>query len=87
MACQFSIPVNNAAMIIANAERAITGAGGKFSSLGNNGSFEISLPVGKIHGEFSIDESQMDIHIHGKPLFIPCGMIEQKIREYLNIPA
>lgn len=85
MACQFSIPfTGDASQIILKAEAALTQAGGKFSSSGNNGTFEISLPVGKIQGEFVIEDSSMKITIQSKPIFVPCGMIEQKITQYLN---
>ena len=84
MACQFSIPfTGDASQIISKAEVALTQAGGKFSSSGSNGTFEISLPVGKIEGEFVIEGSSMNVTINSKPIFVPCGMIEQKIKEYL----
>ena len=88
MACHFSIPSgNDPSGMIARADAAIKQAGGEFTSLGNNGTFELSLPIGKIKGEFFIEGSALNIRIHHKPIFVPCGMIEQKVREYLGVSA
>ena len=85
MACQFSIPFDGpASQLISKADEAITRAGGKFSSEGTTGTFELSLPIGKIEGEYSIADSAMTIAIHHKPVFISCSLIEQKIKEYLT---
>lgn len=85
MACQFSIPFEGSAPeIISKAGAAITRAGGKFSSQGTTGTFELSLPIGKIEGEYLTAGSVMTITINKKPVFISCKLIEQKIKEYLT---
>lgn len=86
MACQFSIPFEGShSQIISKADAAITGAGGKFSSEGTTGTFELSLPIGKIEGEYLIEDSVMTITINHKPVFISCKLIQQKIKEYLSL--
>ena len=85
MACQFSIPFEGSAPeIVSKADEAISGAGGKFSSAGSTGTFELALPIGKIEGEYLIADSMMTITINKKPVFISCKLIEQKIKEYLT---
>ena len=85
MDCQFSIPFDGSVSeIISKADGAITHAGGKFSSTGMTGTFELPIPIGKIEGEYLIVDSVMTIMIHNKPLFISCTLIEQKIKEYLT---
>ena len=83
--CSFSIPVyGNSDELIGKAESAITGNNGTFSGTATEGSFEISVFIGSIKGNYRINGNLMDIIITDKPFMISCSRIEEELRKYLQ---
>ncbi len=85
MSCKFSIPFSGSPeAILSKAKSAISGAGGTFISEGQEGRFELPVPMGKVAGEYLLSENDLIITISRKPIFISCNLIEHKLNEYLN---
>jgi len=70
--------------VFTKASAAIQHAGGSITGSGNNGTFSLPTPVGKIEGSFSIEEGTMNVTITDKPLFISCSVIEQRLKGFIN---
>jgi hypothetical protein len=85
MSCRFSIPIKiSPDEVYAKATAAIKGAGGTTTATGDNGTFSIPTPIGKIAGDFSIDAGIMNVIITDKPLLISCSAIEQRLKGFIN---
>lgn len=83
--CNFSIPFSGSVeQIVAKAKSAITNAGGQFSGDVAGGQFSLSTFVGSISGTYDVSESNLNIDISDKPMFLSCSMIEQELKKYLN---
>ena len=75
----------DAAQLVAKAKTEIEAQDGAFTGDTNAGTLNISLPiVGGIQGSYKISGQVITISITQKPQFVPCGMIESKIREALS---
>lgn len=83
--CNFSLDMSNSdpQELINKAQRAINGAGGNFMGDATCGSFDLSTPLGSVAGSYTVQNAQMIMNISKKPMFIPCKMIEEKLKEYL----
>jgi hypothetical protein len=83
--CSISIDFSSPAdQLVAQAQSAITGAGGQFSGNMQNGSFSISTPLGSVKGLYRIATQQINIDITDKPMFVSCDRIESELRKYLR---
>jgi len=83
--CNFSIEFNQAAdNLIANAESAISKAGGEFNGTNGNGNFQLQTPLGKINGSYIIQDKVINIQIDSKPLIISCTRIQEELKKYLS---
>ena len=75
----------DAAQLVAKAKTEIEAQDGTVTGDTNSGTISISLPiVGKIEGTYKIKGQEIVITLTQKPQFVPCGMIEGKIREALG---
>jgi hypothetical protein len=84
MACTFSIEFPlDVKHVVKKAESAIVGAGGDFAGDDIAGNFSLSLGIGSVSGEYTVQNQNMNIRIHNKPVLVGCGMIEREIRKYL----
>jgi len=73
------------ATLIAKARTEIEAQDGKMEGDNTAGTINISLPiVGLISGTYKVNGQVITIAINQKPQFVPCGMIEGKIREALG---
>jgi hypothetical protein len=71
--------------LIAKAKTEIEAQDGKLVGDNTQGTISISLPiVGGIEGGYKVNGQVITISITQKPQFVPCGMIESKIREALG---
>ncbi|MBG9376410.1 hypothetical protein I5907_09210 [Panacibacter sp. DH6] len=83
--CNFSIKFDsNVHHIISKAKDAITGAGGNFNGNEAAGGFDIKTFMGAIEGTYTILNSEININIVKKPMFVPCSEIENQLRKYLS---
>ena len=62
----------------------VTSMGGSFSGDGTSGSIASQTPVGQVEGDYSISGNEITITITKKPIMVPCGMIETKMREFFQ---
>lgn len=60
----------------------IVGEGGQFVGDEAAGRFSGSSPLGPIEGRYTIQGAAIRITITNKPMFVPCGTIEERIRRY-----
>jgi hypothetical protein len=67
------------------AQKAIVKAGGEFSGDESSGSFSISTAIGKIAGDYVIEDSIFTLTVTQKPLLISCKLIEKEIGKYLRV--
>ena len=82
--CSITIELNaDAGQIVKKAQEAISAVGGTFTGDAEQGSFELSTPIGLVKGAYTIQEMIISIRIHSKPLFLSCGRIEEELRHYL----
>lgn len=83
--CNFSIPfTGNPEGLISQANSAISGYGGSFTGDNTQGQFNISSPLGKISGSYTILGQAFNISIEDKPMFISCGRIEDELKKYIK---
>lgn len=60
----------------------IVGEGGEFAGDEFAGRFSGKSPLGPIEGRYTIQGESIRITITSKPMFVPCGTIEERIRKY-----
>jgi len=83
--CNFSIPFSGSVeQLVAKAKSAIINAGGQFSGDVAGGEFSLSTFVGAIAGSYDVSQSNLNINISDKPMFVSCSMIEQELKKYLQ---
>jgi hypothetical protein len=71
--------------LIAKAKTEIEAQDGTMEGDNTGGTINISLPiVGMIAGTYKVTGQVITIAISQKPQFVPCNMIETKIREALG---
>ena len=58
--------------------------GAQINGNANNGSFEVNVLGSNYKGTYSVSGSIISIVVLAKPIFIPCGMIETLIKQYLS---
>ena len=81
--CNFSIAFNSSSSALAEkARQAIMGAGGNFMGTEIAGNFNVSTPLGDIHGSYTIDAQVINVVITSKPFLVSCSMIEKQLRGY-----
>ena len=82
--CNFSIEFKTPReQIVQEAAKAISDQGGIFNVTGDTGNFSFTKPA-HVEGTFTVVGNQVEITITKKPMFIPCSMIESKLKE-LNL--
>jgi len=57
--------------------------GGNFNGDASNGSFSINV-FGTIRGSYSVSGSQLNVVIEDKPMMIPCGAIENVLKNQIS---
>ena len=73
------------ATLIAKVKVEIEAQDGQVTGDNTGGTISLSLPiVGKIEGTYAVNGQTITITINQKPQFVPCNMIESKIREALS---
>jgi hypothetical protein len=83
--CNFSIPFNGSPEALSQkARQAITGAGGNYNGDTNGGTFEVSTPLGDIHGSYVVQTPSIMVTITSKPFLVSCGMIEKQLKGYFD---
>ncbi|CAN5812529.1 hypothetical protein BH11BAC7_BH11BAC7_30320 [soil metagenome] len=86
--CKFIVDFTDSIdTLIGKAKSAITAAGGNFSGNTDNGNYEISTPVGKIAGSYSVNGNSIAFEITEKPFLVSCKKIEGELRKYLGASA
>ena len=86
-ACIIEIPISgDVSTMVLRAEQAITSNGGEFTGNISSGSFKISVLIGKIIGEYKINDYSFTINIVEKPFLLSCGRIEDELTKYLSVP-
>ncbi len=68
--------------VIGRVKSTITGYGWSFEGDEENGSFSGKTPLGFIKGKYCTAGKEIRVTIVDKPLLLPYGVIEVKIREY-----
>jgi hypothetical protein len=82
--CNFSISFSGTPQEVINkAKAAIEKQGGSFNGDEDNGRFSIHV-FGTISGSYSISGNQLNIAIEDKPLMIPCGAIENVLKNQIG---
>lgn len=83
--CDFSISVTKQKDEIRKLiKNEISNEGGNISfSNDREGKFDLAIPGGKIAGDITIQNQEVQIEITHKPTMIPCGIIETVIKSYL----
>jgi hypothetical protein len=87
MSCNFnvSIPENIAVSeLVEKGKEAFAKMEGEFNGDENKGEFFLDSPFGKISGEYFIDGKNMKVEIAEKPMMLPCSLIENEFKKYLN---
>ena len=83
-ACNFTIPLEKSPEeFAAKAKKGITAAGGNFNGDASNGAFEMPTPVGAIKGNYTINNSIIEIIITDKPFFISYKRIQEELEKQL----
>ena len=84
--CKFSIPFEgNADEILIGASQQIVNAGGIFNRASpGQGDFSIATPLGKVAGNYKVQQQSFEIEITNKPVFVSCDRIEKELRDRLR---
>lgn len=84
-ACNFNISfAQTAEELTARARKAISSGGGAFNGDATNGDFQMPTPVGAITGNYTINNSVIEITITDKPFFISCKRIQEELQKQLQ---
>ena len=82
--CNFSISFSgNPDDVLNKAKIAVEKQGGTFSGDANGGSFSINV-FGAISGSYTVSGNQLNIIIEDKPMMIPCGAIENVLKNQIG---
>jgi len=82
--CNFSIPFSGSAEeVFTRAKTAVQKQGGSFEGDASGGNFSINV-FGTITGSYSVSANQLNIVIEDKPIMIPCGAIENALKNQLG---
>ncbi len=82
--CEFSFDTAaDAGSLIAKARTAITGIGGELNGNDTEGTFKIPTPLGTVKGNYIVSTGSVKLSITDKPMLIGCGVIEEKLRDYM----
>jgi hypothetical protein len=83
--CNFSFDaVDGAASLLQKAKAAIKNVGGEINGDDSSGSFTLPTPLGTVKGDYTLTSASINLSITDKPMLVGCGMIESKLKEYLN---
>lgn len=70
--------------LLAKAASKLELQGGALSGNASSGKLKLELPiVGLIEGVYAVSGNAVSITITEKPALLPCGIIENKIRDFL----
>jgi hypothetical protein len=82
--CNFSISFSGAPEDVLNkAKVAVEKQGGTFAGDSSGGNFSINV-FGTISGSYTVSGNQLNIVIEDKPVMIPCGAIENVLRNQIS---
>jgi hypothetical protein len=82
--CTFSIGFNGTPeALVSRAQAAVEKQGGTFSGDVRSGQFSLQV-FGTITGRYAVNGQELEINIEDKPMMIPCGAIEQALRNQLG---
>lgn len=83
--CDFNIAVTDPIeVLIERAKKGIEKKGGSLNGDTTQGNYEIPTQLGKITGDYSVIESDINFIIKSKPVLVSCKKIEDELRKYLN---
>ena len=79
----FDVPVpGDLKSTLERVQTTIVGEGGQFAGDDVAGRFSGTSPLGPIEGRYTIQGESIRITITSKPMFVTCGAIEARIRQY-----
>ena len=82
--CNFSISFSGSAeQVLSKAKTAVQSQGGSFTGDVSGGNFSINV-FGTISGSYTVSGNQLNIVIEDKPLMIPCGAIENVLKNQIS---
>lgn len=82
--CNFSIPFSGSPEDVFNkAKAAVEKQGGTFNGDAGSGNFSINV-FGAISGSYTVTANQLNIVIEDKPMMIPCGAIENVLKNQIS---
>jgi hypothetical protein len=82
--CNFSIPFSGSPEeVFIKAKATIEQQGGTFQGDTNGGNFSINV-FGTISGSYTVSGNQLNIVIEDKPIMIPCGAIENALKNQIS---
>jgi hypothetical protein len=82
--CSFSIAFSGTPQDVVNKAKAtVENQGGTFDGDASTGNFSIHV-FGTISGSYSISGNQLNIVIEDKPMMIPCGAIENVLKNQIS---
>ncbi len=87
MTCDFLITIPDeieVAALIEKGKQAFAKMDGTFEGNETNGSFVLDSPLGRISGEYEIENGAMRVRLTDKPMMLPCSLIESEFNKYLN---
>lgn len=85
MSCRFDFDVPHPPDdLLAQIQRSLETAGGTFQPFPSGGAFTFPTPVGLFRGELRISGRSISVEVRDKPIFVPCSLIEAKLRERLG---
>jgi hypothetical protein len=78
----FIVRVTDVAGAVAKARREIVEGGGTIDGDDERGTFAGNSPLGQIEGTYTTMGDGIAVTITRKPLFVPCGVIQGRVRGY-----
>jgi|SRR5215203_5655785 len=82
--CNFSISFSGSPEEVLNkAKTAVEKQGGSFAGNADGGNFSINV-FGTISGSYTVSGNQLNIVIEDKPMMIPCGAIENVLKNQIS---
>ena len=83
--CRFHFDFDGSSESLVSKIRArVSGAGGRFDSFENGGSFSLPTPIGEFQGSFTVQEHTVWVDVDEKPAFVSCSTIESRLRDMVK---
>ena len=83
--CRFDFEFHcESASLVRTMQTHVVGAGGILAGTAAEGTFSLPTPIGVFEGTYRVEGRVIAIEVLEKPFFLPCSVIESRLRQYVR---